>query len=121
MTILGPDRQKIDVPKTGPDPFWDAVHEHYLDVPDEELPGLATDAHARRAREHRWKSLAMLALKENAGWPISRISRAFGHDPGHVARCLSKVTDDLREALRLEPTLDPKTQPNRRRYRRDLS
>ena len=119
MTITNPDRQRVDVPRLGDDPFWDAVHEHYLDVPDDELT--AIESQAGRVRDARWRSLAMLALKENAGWPIETISRAFGRDTGHVSRCLKRATDDLREALGREPSLDPSTQKRSRRRHRDLS
>ena len=119
MTVLNPDRQKIDPLRLGDDPFWDAVHEHYLDVPDDELGPVESEA--ARLRQARWKSLAMLALKENAGWSIETISRAFGHDAGHVSRAISRTTDDLREALGREPSLDPKTQRRSRRRHRDLS
>ena len=107
--------EAADLPRSGPDPFWAAVHEHYLGVPDEELPGLQTEAHTAAAREYRWRSLAMLALRENAGWPVERISRAFGQDRSHTARCLDKAARDIREALSIEPSLDPKTQRRKRR------
>lgn len=30
--------------------------------------------------------LAMLALRENVGWPLERIGSEFGHPKGHVTR-----------------------------------
>jgi hypothetical protein len=77
---------KIVLPRGGPDEFWQLVHEHYAGG-DQRL----------------WKYLAMLALRENAGWPLEQIGLVFGHNKGHVTRCLAAVKRELRERFRMSP------------------
>jgi hypothetical protein len=83
MSMVRLDGSKTVVDCTGPNVFWDAVEEQF-----------AQD-------DHLWKTLAMLALRENAGWTVERIGRAFGHTRGHVTRCLERIKRELR--LRLDP------------------
>lgn len=83
MSIMHHDGHKILLPRGGPDHFWQLVHDHYAD----EDPLL-------------WKYLAMLALRENAGWPLEHIGRVFDHNKGHVTRCLHLVKRDLRTRFR---------------------
>jgi len=75
----------VVLPRTGADDFWQRVHEHYA-------------GDDRR----RWKYLAMLALRENAGWPLDKIGQVFGHPKGHVTRCLERIKGDLRAEFRVE-------------------
>ena len=162
MSVVGPDRQPLDLPRTGMDPFWKAVDRHYTaaerkrrrrrtkdrcDPLDREATGdrpasgteaagdrpgegitpdaaghtagdAATDAASeasppRRRRlsvDQHWRMLAMLALRENAGWPLDRIGRVFGHDRGHISRCLRQIKRELRQALGMEPSLSHRTQ-----------
>ena len=49
------DGTKVVLPKSGPDSFWQTVHETY-----------AGDD------QRKWKYLAMLALRENSGWPAGQ-------------------------------------------------
>lgn len=51
----------------------------------------------------KWKHLAMLALRENAGWPMERIGRTFDYSRGHVARALLQLERELRERFEREP------------------
>ena len=44
----------------------------------------------------------MLALRENAGWPLEYIGTVFGHPKGHVTRCLARIKRDLRQGFREE-------------------
>ena len=44
----------------------------------------------------------MLALRENAGWPLDKIGLVFGHPKGHVTRCLERIKQDLRRGFREE-------------------
>lgn len=86
MSVTKPDGTKVVLPRSGADQFWKTVHEHYAgDDP------------------RRWKYLAMLALRENAGWPLDRIGNVFGHPKGHVTRCLRRIKDELRMQFRLAP------------------
>lgn len=86
MSVVGQDGIKIDLPRTGPDCFWDQIHKHYA-----------------CERKTRWKHLAMLALHENAGWPLEKIGKAFGHSKGHVSRCLVNTRDELHQKFRIAP------------------
>jgi hypothetical protein len=91
MSCIRRNGVKTLLPRNGPDAFWDAVEEQF--DPD--------DARA-------WRYLAMLALRETAGWSLERIGRAFGHPKGHVTRCLERIKDDLRH--RCAPP-DPRASP----------
>lgn len=86
MSVAKPDGTKIVLPRTGADEFWQTIHDHYAG----EEP-------------RKWKYLAMLALRENAGWPLDRIGNVFGHPKGHVTRCLRRIKDDLRGQFRQSP------------------
>lgn len=80
MSMIGLDGCKVILPRCGADEFWQIVHEHYA----------AEDA-------RKWKYLAMLALREAAGWPLTEIGYVFGHPKGHVSRCLEAIKAELRE------------------------
>lgn len=79
MSTVNNDGLKVILPKTGPDLFWQTVHEKYAG----EDP-------------RKWKYLAMLALRENAGWPLEKIGQVFGHPKGHVTRCLEQIKEEMR-------------------------
>ena len=87
MSVVDGYGAKVTLDRVGPDAFWRVVVKEYA------------------GDERRWRYLAMLALRENAGWPLDRIGRAFGHPRGHVSRCLRKVRDELREEMDVEPSL----------------
>ena len=72
--------------RTGPDHFWKLIHKHFAEED-----------------QQKWKSLAMLALRENAGWPLERIGTVFGHSKGHVTRCLQKIKSELRQQFEMSP------------------
>ncbi len=91
MSVVRRDGLKVVLPRTGADIIWRLIHEHFA----------AEDP-------RKWKYLAMLALRENAGWPLEQIGLVFGHPKGHVTRCLSQVRADLRERFALSShLLDP--------------
>lgn len=93
MSVTRRNGTKIVLPRTGPDEFWKLIHDHFAEED-----------------ERKWKYLAMLALRENAGWPLERIGNVFGHPKGHVTRCLSKIKRDLRDQFQSSPEfleLDP--------------
>ncbi len=85
MSTIRRDGTKIVLPKSGPDPFWKTVHEHYAGED-----------------QRKWKYLAMLALRENAGWPLEKIGLAFGHPKGHVTRCLQRIKGEMQAEFRAE-------------------
>lgn len=87
MSVTRQDGSKIVLPRTGPDEFWRLIHEHYA-------------GEDQRA----WKYLAMLALRENAGWPLEHIGAVFGHPKGHVTRCLVKIKRELRQRFYMSPS-----------------
>jgi hypothetical protein len=80
MSVINTQGLKVLLPRIGPDDFWTRVLDEYA---------------AEQPR--RWRDVAMLALRENAGWPLERIGLVFGHTRGHVARCLDRVKAELRE------------------------
>ncbi len=93
MSVTNLDGAKVVLPRTGSDDFWNLIHLHYA-------------AEDRRA----WKYLAMLALRENAGWPLEQIGRVFDHPKGHVTRCLALIKRELRARFQAAPEwldLDP--------------
>ena len=79
MTTVDADGNKILLPRLGPDDFWQEVYQHYA-----------------KAKPLRWKYLAMLTLYETAGWTLEQIAQSFGHNRGHVCRCIEKTKADLR-------------------------
>ncbi len=79
MSVVNQRNFKILLPRSGTDEFWKAV-------------GRAFEPSDAR----KWKYLAMLALREAAGWPLEQIAALFGHPPGHVSRCLSAIKQELR-------------------------
>ncbi|MDA0836025.1 MAG: hypothetical protein O2955_20100 [Planctomycetota bacterium] len=79
MSTIRRDQTKVILPRCGQDEFWNFIKEQYA----HETP-------------LRWKYLAMLALRENAGWPLEQIGLVFGHPKGHVTRCLAAIKHELR-------------------------
>lgn len=86
MSVAKRDGTKVILPRTGRDDFWKTIHEHFA---GDDL--------------RKWKYLAMLALRENAGWPLEQIGSVFGHPKGHVTRCLRKIKNDLRDTFEAAP------------------
>lgn len=80
MSVVDRRQVKQDLPRDGIDPFWSIIEQEFAG--DDAL---------------RWKYLAMLALRENAGWHLHAIGKAFGHPKGHVTRCLRKIKQQLAE------------------------
>lgn len=88
MSVCGPDGIRVVLPRTGPDEFWQLIRENFADDDP-----------------RKWKYLAMLALRENAGWPLETIGAVFGHRKGHVTRCLSHIKQELRSRFASSPEL----------------
>lgn len=86
MSVIDETGEKILLPRTGLDEFWELVRRKYA--------GLDPRC---------WKYLAMLALRENAGWSAQQIGWAFEHPRGHVTRCLHHVKAELRAHLQAAP------------------
>lgn len=80
MSIINRWGGKVVLPRIGPDAFWSDVRTHYAG-----------------AEPQKWKTLAMLALRVNAGWSLDMIGNAFGHERGHVSRSLSTLCRELKE------------------------
>lgn len=80
MSVTNRNDVKMILPRSGPDHFWRVIAEHFA----------GTD-------KLRWKYLAMLALRENGGWPLDWIGAVFNHPKGHVTRCLQNIKRQLRE------------------------
>ena len=90
MSTIDRHGGKVILPRIGPDDFWSAVREHYAG-----------------AEPTKWKYLAMLALKVNAGWSLDMIGNAFGHERGHVSRSLSALCRELQERFDWSSEADP--------------
>ena len=86
MSVTRRDGTKVVLPRTGADQFWKLIHDNFA---EEDI--------------RKWKYLAMLALRENAGWPLDRIGNVFGHPKGHVTRCLNRIKKELRTKFDAEP------------------
>lgn len=86
MSVVRSDNTKIILPRTGPDLFWELVREHFAGE-----------------SQLRWKYLAMLALRENAGWPLDVIGSVFGHPKGHITRCLRHIKRDMKACFEMSP------------------
>ncbi len=86
MSVARRNGTKVVLPRTGADEFWQLVHDHFAN-----------------ADERKWRYLAMLALRENAGWPLDRIGNVFGHPKGHVTRCLARIKQEMRLTVHAEP------------------
>ena len=100
-------QERVGPTAVGPDAFWQQVDRHFTG-PMATRRDAASGTGRRRPADiqtARWRGLAMLALRENAGWPVDRIARAFGYSRGHVSRCLRQVTAELRDSLGAEPSL----------------
>ena len=113
MSVMRHDQTQVSLPRAGLDPFWKEVDRRYASptAVDETTDHAVGKRRRQTLSEHRWRALAMLALRENAGWSLERIGRAFGRDRGHVSRCLKQVIAELRETLGHEPTMNVNSQP----------
>lgn len=89
MSVMDHRKVKVQLPrKAGSDPFWELMEREFAgDDP------------------RRWKYLAMLALRENAGWPMAAIGKVFDHPKGHVSRCLVRIKQQIRDKFEIEPEL----------------
>jgi hypothetical protein len=85
MSVTNRKGTKVLLPRTGPDAFWDALDEEFSPQDD-----------------RRWRYLAMLALRENSGWPVERIGRAFGHNKGHITRCIERIKQEIRDRFNID-------------------
>jgi hypothetical protein len=83
MSVMNRRGFKVILPRA-PDEFWQD--------PDDRLP---QDIES-------WRRFAMLALCEDARWPVGRVARLFGRPPGVVLDCLDRARSDLRRRL-MEP------------------
>lgn len=86
MSTVTQKNLKIVLPRCGADEFWQLIHRHYAG-----------------SNPLRWKQLAMLALREDAEWPIERIAFLFSHSKGHVVRSLENIKCEIREQFSLSP------------------
>ncbi len=90
MSIINRWGDKVILPRLGPDEFWSEVREHFAG-----------------AEHQKWKSLAMLALRVNAGWSLDMIGNAFGHERGHVSRTLSILCREFQDRFDWLPEHPP--------------
>lgn len=85
MSVVGRDQRKVVLTRAGADEFWMAMQRHYAE----------DDV-------RKWKGLAMLALREDADWPLELIGLVFGRCKGSVGRAVERTKADLRERFRAE-------------------
>jgi len=86
VSVVRSDNTKVVLPRTGPDLFWELVRENFAE--DSQI---------------RWKYLAMLALRENAGWPLETIGKVFNHNKGHITRCLRQIKKEMKAEFEISP------------------
>ena len=86
MTVIDQTGQKINLAHLGPSQMWQKIFESYA----------GEDA-------VRWKYVAMLALRENCSWTLQQIGQVFGHDRGHVLRCLDQIKSELQPIFHRAP------------------
>lgn len=79
MSVVRRDGTKIVLDRRGKDTFWERVQDRFDGQSD-----------------LLWRYLAMLALNDVAGWSVEQIGRAFGHNRGHISRCIERVRTELR-------------------------
>jgi hypothetical protein len=79
MTIMNERHERIVFPRTTLHEFWNTLQDHFAHTDPQQ-----------------WKRLAMLALRENSGWTVEQIGRAFGHPRGHVSRLLQLTKQQIR-------------------------
>ena len=74
MSTILPSGEQAERPRLAEHEFWHDLERHY----------------AGRDPE-RWKWLAIITLREVAGWPLERIGRVFGYTRGHLARQIGVI------------------------------
>ena len=79
MSVADQEGFKVVLPREGLDQFWQTIQDHYANE-----------------EQTKWKYLAILALRENAGWRLEQIGLAFGHPKGHITRCLKAIKLELK-------------------------
>lgn len=93
MSVVNRREVKIILHRSGPTDFWMRLFRDF--------------AGNHRQCGLRMKYLAMLALRENADWPLEEIGLVFNHPKGHVSRCLQRVKQWIREEVQMESADDP--------------
>jgi hypothetical protein len=83
MSVVDHREVKLVLPRSGLDPLWQRLLDDYAGDPI------------------RSKYLAMLALRENSGWPLEAIARIFEHPKGHVSRVIKTIKAEIRERYQL--------------------
>lgn len=91
MSVVNRHKVKLVLPRDGTDDFWRKMWKEML----------AEGTPQQQWRRRRY--LAMLALRENAGWPVELIGDLFGHPKGHVGRCLRRIKQEIRDRYRMNP------------------
>jgi hypothetical protein len=86
MTVIDQSGQKVNLAYVGPNPMWQKIFTEYAGT-----------------SPLRWKYAAMLALRDDCGWTLQQIGEAFGHDRGHVCRCLEQIKAELRPIFHRSP------------------
>ena len=68
MSIMNQDGDKVILPRRDADEFWSLIDQHY-----------------GSRKDHAWRDLAALALREHAGWSLERIGQAVVPGVAHAA------------------------------------
>lgn len=61
------------------------------------------DHKRHQVRQCRWKNLAMLSLR-TYGWTMQHIALVFGHNKGHITRCIKAIRRQI--AAKFNPEAD---------------
>lgn len=86
MSVMNTDSVKVILTRNGVDGVWKLLLDHYA-----------------YEDEIQWKRLAMLALREDADWPLDFIGLVFSHHKGHVQRSIEQMKREIREKFALSP------------------
>lgn len=84
MSTIGQDGLKTVLERHGIDQMWDVIREHYI-----------------QGKPRRARLIAMLSLREVAGWSFEMLADAFGNDRAHIVRSLSSLRRELQEMFEL--------------------
>jgi hypothetical protein len=79
MSVMDERGFKVLLIRCEPDHIWDALARNYAGNDPK-----------------RWKRVAMIALHETAGWPLSYVGDLFGCNKGRVSRIIKQTKAELR-------------------------
>ena len=86
MSVIHQDGRKTLLPRADADLFWETVRRRYAG-----------------ADRIAWRRLAILSLREQAGWPLELLAFTFGRNKGDICRGIGDTKRELRRRFRPTP------------------